>query len=75
MSEGSRGFRVPTGPSPGLCATCAHHRVIENRRGSRFHLCEKSREDARFPKYPPLPVFRCAGYRRDTPSGEATGGD
>lgn len=79
MSEGSRGVRVPAGPSPGLCANCAHHRVIESRRGSRFHLCEKSREDPRFPKYPPLPVLRCAGYLRSDPAGEvhgeAPGGD
>jgi hypothetical protein len=46
----------------GLCAGCRHARVIENRRGSRFTLCELSRHDERFPRYPALPVLGCAGY-------------
>lgn len=46
----------------GLCSSCVHVRVIENRRGSRFFLCDLSKTDPRFPKYPPLPVLRCAGY-------------
>jgi hypothetical protein len=50
-------------PHPGLCATCVHHREIRSRRGSVFHLCERSREDPRFRKYPPLPVLVCPGYR------------
>jgi hypothetical protein len=48
--------------NPGLCASCINVRVIENRHGSRFFLCELSKTDPRFPKYPPLPVLRCAGY-------------
>lgn len=47
---------------PGLCADCAQVRVITNRNGSRFYLCDRSREDPRFPRYPRLPVLRCAGY-------------
>lgn len=47
----------------GLCATCVNARVIENRRGSRFFLCTESERDPRYPKYPPLPVLRCAAYR------------
>ena len=46
----------------GLCASCGFARVVVNARGSRFLMCLRSREDARFPKYPPLPVLRCAGY-------------
>lgn len=72
---GPGGSGGATGPWPGLCASCAHHRVIENRRGSRFHLCEKSKKDPRFPKYPPIPVLRCAGYLPHTPVGEAPGRD
>jgi hypothetical protein len=30
---------------------------------STFWLCELSRTDPRFPRYPRLPVLRCAGYR------------
>lgn len=59
---------MPAGPEPGLCSDCAFHRVVENARGSRFWLCERSRFDARFPRYPRLPVLACFGYRPgDTP--------
>lgn len=50
-------------PPAGLCATCVHARRIESARGSVFVLCARSRDDARFPKYPPLPVVRCAGWQ------------
>lgn len=57
----------------GLCATCVHSRVITNRRGSTFWYCRKSETDARFPRYPPLPVHRCSGYepRTDVPEDPA----
>ena len=48
----------------GLCASCAHARVIENDRGSRFYLCELAKTDPRFARYPRLPVVACAGWRR-----------
>jgi hypothetical protein len=51
-----------TGHGAGLCGVCRHHRVTGNRRGSRFYLCELSKTDARFPRYPALPVVRCAGF-------------
>jgi len=46
----------------GLCASCRHGRVIESDRGSRFWLCERSRTDPSFPRFPPLPVRTCRGY-------------
>lgn len=46
----------------GLCDSCRHQRVVRNTRGSAFSLCERSRTDARFPKYPRVPVTRCVGY-------------
>ena len=46
----------------GLCASCINARVIENRRGSQFYMCELSKADKRFAKYPPLPVLTCIGY-------------
>jgi hypothetical protein len=46
----------------GLCDSCHFCRVVENRRGSRFHLCRLSDADPAFPKYPPLPVLACSGY-------------
>ncbi|HEU0016086.1 MAG TPA: hypothetical protein VFQ45_20580 [Longimicrobium sp.] len=39
-------------------------RIVESRRGSRFYMCRLSEVDPRFPKYPGIPVLRCAGYRR-----------
>jgi len=37
-------------------------KVVETRTGSRFYLCRLSDVDPRFPKYPRIPVLRCAGY-------------
>jgi len=52
----------------GLCATCVHCRVIRARR-SDFYMCQRSFTDARFPKYPRLPVVRCVGHEPRTSSG------
>jgi hypothetical protein len=53
--------------SAGLCDTCKHQRIVATTRGSRFSLCERSRSDERYPRYPRLPVLECPGYepRRD----------
>jgi hypothetical protein len=59
-------------PGPGLCGICRHRRVVESRKGSVFLLCELSREDARYPRYPPLPVFRCSGFCPDDGPGAQT---
>ena len=48
-------------PNPGLCATCQQARLLRNGR-STFWLCERSRDDPAFPRYPRLPVLRCRGY-------------
>jgi hypothetical protein len=48
---------------PNLCDTCVHQRLVGNTRGSVFSLCLRSKtEPERFPRYPRLPVQRCAGY-------------
>ncbi|MEL6591546.1 MAG: hypothetical protein AAFQ68_15760 [Bacteroidota bacterium] len=52
--------------SNSLCARCRHLRTTQNRRGSVFWMCGRSKQDARFPKYPPQPVGRCAGYEPQT---------
>jgi hypothetical protein len=54
----------------GLCANCTHSRQIESARGSTFWLCQLSVSDARFPKYPRLPVLSCLGYK---PSDDGQG--
>jgi hypothetical protein len=50
-----------------LCERCAHVRVVTSGRGSRFLLCELSKERPEFPKYPPQPVARCAGFTEREP--------
>ena len=54
-------------PRVGLCSRCVHVRVTGNRRGSRFYLCGRATSDARFRKYPPLPVLRCPGFEVGPP--------
>lgn len=46
----------------GLCLHCSHHRRVETKRGSIFHLCMLSESDTRFAKYPRLPVSQCRGF-------------
>ena len=46
----------------GLCDSCVHQRVVRNTRGSSFSLCERSRTDPAYPRYPRLPVRDCAGH-------------
>jgi len=61
---------VPSHPSSvvrddvGLCSTCRWARIVTNRRGSTFFRCGRAESDARFPRYPPLPVLRCVGYEQ-----------
>lgn len=56
---------APARPGPeGLCPHCPHVRRIESDRGSLFLLCELSRSDERFPRYPAQPRVVCSGYPR-----------
>lgn len=48
----------------GLCADCIHAQQITSSKGSSFLLCRLSKTDARFPKYPRLPVLSCWGYQK-----------
>jgi hypothetical protein len=52
----------------GLCASCLHRRDVPNPNGRVYLLCERSRADPAFPRYPRLPVTRCAGF---TAAGDA----
>jgi hypothetical protein len=47
-----------------LCETCALMREIITPKGSRFLLCQLSKTDPAYPKYPPQPILRCGGYDR-----------
>jgi hypothetical protein len=51
----------------GLCDHCRHAREIRSDRGSRFILCERSRADPRFARYPRLPVLTCPGFEPGSP--------
>jgi hypothetical protein len=47
----------------GLCAACAHVKLITSSRAATFYMCRLSASDPRFPRYPRLPVIACDGYR------------
>ena len=57
---------APPEPNVGLCATCVNVRVVRSGKGSTFSMCELSKVDPAFPKYPRLPVRRCRGYTPET---------
>lgn len=49
----------------GLCATCRHARRIPHPRGGDdYWRCGLADTDARFAKFPGLPVKTCSGYER-----------
>ncbi|HEX7243225.1 MAG TPA: hypothetical protein VF263_23270 [Longimicrobiaceae bacterium] len=66
-----RAHLVPPDPQVGLCSGCLNVRVVRSGKGSLFYLCELSRVDPAFPKYPRLPVLRCRGYSPAGPEGPA----
>jgi hypothetical protein len=51
-----------------LCERCARMREIISGKGSRFLLCEHSRTDPTFPKYPRQPVLRCEAFVKIEPA-------
>lgn len=55
----------------GLCAGCRHARRVLTPR-SRFWLCERSRDDASYDRYPRLPVLTCRGFEPGEPVGSDT---
>lgn len=58
----------------GLCGVCTHAREVLSGKGSVFVMCELSKVDARFRKYPPLPVLRCDGFKEQVTSTESDDG-
>src|SRR5690606_27824258 len=54
--------------SIGLCRACEHARVIAHPRGGDpYWRCGLADRDARFRKFPPLPVRACDGFEEGTP--------
>jgi len=72
---------IPT-PAPaqaaivvGLCVTCVHARRVPGAR-TVFWRCSLADTDARFVRYPRLPVLQCSGYQAvDAESATSTGDD
>jgi hypothetical protein len=52
----------------GLCRTCVHAHIVHTPR-SEFWRCRLSEVDARFARYPRLPVLACQGWSRGEPQG------
>lgn len=53
-----------------------HQQLVPNTRGSVFSLCRRSKTDARYPRYPRVPVAACPGYEAigsGSPSSETAG--
>ncbi len=61
------GDRRLTPPGKGtlrsLCEDCSHMKVVSTAT-SRFLLCQRSRLQESYPKYPPQPVVECPGWER-----------
>ena len=53
----------PPRPGNGLCDECRHQLLVPNTRGSVFSLCERSRDDPSYPRYPRIPVLSCPGFQ------------
>ena len=60
-----------SGQADSLCERCGWVREVVTPRGSRFLLCGLSRDDPRYPKYPPQPVWRCDGFREESPGRDS----
>lgn len=46
----------------GSCSRCRWQTLVTSGRGSTFSLCEKSKADPRFARYPQVPVASCPGF-------------
>lgn len=60
----------------GLCASCRHAEILRSKR-SAFLRCARAAADARFARYPPLPVLSCPGFQAvpaGAPDEQAPGG-
>lgn len=55
----------------GLCAECAHVKLIVSDKGSRFFQCQRGLTDLAFRKYPVLPVWQCRGYEEKGADGRS----
>jgi hypothetical protein len=49
-------------PPAGLCDSCRFQKIIRTGRGSEFSMCERSKLEPAYDKYPRIPVRACPGY-------------
>lgn len=56
------GLTAEAQPPAGLCNLCKHQQIVRSGRGSVFSLCQRSKTDKTFPKYPRIPVSECRGF-------------
>ncbi len=47
-----------------LCESCCWMREVTTPKGSRFVLCQWSKTNPAYPRYPPQPAVRCQGYEQ-----------
>lgn len=59
---GYLGCKMSLTAAVGLCQSCRWMRRVAPRRGGTFFRCTRADTDARFVRYPPLPVLECVGY-------------
>jgi hypothetical protein len=52
-------------PAFGLCAFCAHQKLVTSGRGSQFSMCRLGLKDPNWPKYPRMPVSECPRFERE----------
>jgi hypothetical protein len=69
----SAGGERAADPEVGLCASCRFAHAQPNARGSLFWRCGRAETDARFRRYPPLPVRECPGFEAG-PAGDRAPG-
>ena len=72
MTEGPERLAL----SAGLCASCSHAEILRSKR-SAFLRCARAAADARFARYPTLPVLSCRGFEAAPAGGpdeQASGG-
>jgi hypothetical protein len=48
----------------GLCLHCRHATVVKSTHNTFYYLCERSKTDPQFSKYPRLPVLSCFGFEQ-----------
>jgi hypothetical protein len=53
---------------PGLCRHCSNAQLVTSAKGSTFLRCREHDRDPSWPKYPPLPVLRCARFVEGEPA-------